>query len=55
MVCDEAVGEEEEAVVDIEVVEVEADIKDVKTVGAVAVEDGKVAVVVQEVVAKRHG
>lgn len=55
MVCDEAVGEEEEAVVDIEVVEVEADLKDVKTVVAVGVEVGVVAVVVQEVAAQRPG
>lgn len=55
MACDEAVGEEVEAVGDIEVVEVEADIKDVMTVCAVAVEVGEVAVVVQEVAAKRPG
>ena len=55
MVCDEVVGEEAEAVVDTEVVGVEADSRDVKTVVEVAVEAGVGAVVVPEVVVQRPG
>lgn len=55
VVCDEVVGEEAEAGVDTEVVGVEADSRDVKTVVEVAVEAGVGAVVVPEVVVQRPG